>query len=49
MQLGTVKYSGRAIMAGFSFAAFRMAFLAAVRLFSRLVRISMWSTLTFNC
>ena len=47
IQLGTVKYSGRAINAGFSFAALRTAVLAAVRLSSIVSRISMWSMLTF--
>ena len=48
MQLGTVKYSGRLIRAGFCVAAFRIAVLAAVRFSSSVRRISMWSTLTFN-
>ena len=37
MQFGTVKYSGRAIRAGFCFAALRTAVLAAVRLSSKCV------------
>ena len=48
MQLGTVKYSGRAIKAGFSLAAFWTAVLAAVRLSSRVLRIRMWSMLAFK-
>ena len=48
MQLGTVKYSGRAIIAGFCFAAFSTAALAAAMFASRVLRISIWSRLTFK-
>jgi hypothetical protein len=47
MQFGTVKYSGRAIMAGFCSADLRTAVLAAVKLSFSVSRISMWSMLTF--
>ena len=48
MQLGTVKYSGRAISAGFCFAALRTAVLAAIRFCSKVLRISMCRMLTFK-
>jgi len=47
MQFGTVKYSGRAIMAGLCSADLRTAILAAVKLSFSVLRISMWSMLTF--
>jgi hypothetical protein len=48
MQFGTVKYSGRAIRAGFCLAAFWIAILAAVILLCRESRIFMWRRLVFN-
>ena len=48
MQPGTVKYSGRAIRAGFCCAALWIAALAAVRLLSRELRTFMWSRLVFK-
>ena len=48
MQFGTVKYSGRAIIAGFCFAALSTAASAAPMLASSELRTSMWSRLTFN-
>jgi hypothetical protein len=47
MQLGTVKYSGKAIKAGFWFEASITAASAAAMLSIKVLRIFMWSKLTF--
>ena len=48
MQLGTLKYSGRAIIAGFCFVAVFMAVWAAAMFSCSVERIFKWITATFN-